>query len=125
MICCQNIWFHTDCKHIRQKMRGGVLRYINKVKSRHGIELPTTCGYQNCGEKRVLMLELCLLDLIFHYQYYTTYCIFFHWAFYHFTCLPILRGDIIRITNYDNDKYFTIAAWGESGGSRDAKVKEK
>ena len=31
---------------------GGVLRYINKVKSRHDIGIPTTCGYQNCAENR-------------------------------------------------------------------------
>ena len=30
---------------------GGVLRYINRAKSRHGIGLPTTCGYYNCGGK--------------------------------------------------------------------------
>ena len=30
---------------------GDVLRYINKVKSKHGIEIPRTCGYQHCGEK--------------------------------------------------------------------------
>ena len=50
---------------------------------------------------------------------------FFAWTFYHFTCLPILEGDIIRIANYDHDKYFTIAAWGESVGLWDEKVKGK
>ena len=33
------------------KNEGVVLRYINKVKYRHGIGLPTTFGYQYCGEK--------------------------------------------------------------------------
>ena len=28
---------------------------------------------------------------------------------------------MISITNYEYDKYFIIAAWGESGGSCDAK----
>ena len=46
---------------------GGVLRYINKVKSRHDIGLPTNCGYHHCGEKQVLILELCLFNLILHY----------------------------------------------------------
>ena len=32
---------------------------------------------------------------------------------------------IKRITKYDYDKYFSIYAWGKSGGSCDAKVKEK
>ena len=44
----------------------GVLRYINKVKSIHGIGLSTTCGYQSYGKKQVLMLELCFLNLILH-----------------------------------------------------------
>ena len=45
---------------------GGIMSYINKVKSRHGIGIPTTCGYPHGGEKYVLMLEICLLNLIFH-----------------------------------------------------------
>ena len=30
---------------------GIVLEYINRVKSRHGIWIPTTCVYQKCFEK--------------------------------------------------------------------------
>ena len=30
---------------------GDILRSINQMKSRHGTGLPTTCSYQNCGEK--------------------------------------------------------------------------
>ena len=71
------------------------------------------------------MLEICFLNFTLHYQYYTTYCIFFYRKFYHFTCLPILEVDIIRITKYDYDKSFSISAWGESGRSCDAKVKDK
>ena len=44
---------------------------------------------------------------------------------YDFTYLPILEGDIIRITNYEYDKYSSISAWGKPGGSCDEKVKEK
>ena len=43
---------------------------------------------------------------------------------FHFTFLPILEGDIVRISNYDYDKYFSIYAWGKSGGTCDIKVKE-
>ena len=43
---------------------------------------------------------------------------------FHFTFLPILEGDIVRISNYDYDKYFSIYAWGKSGGTCDTKVKE-
>ena len=32
---------------------------IDKVKSRHGIGIPKTYGCQYCGEKLVLMVELC------------------------------------------------------------------
>ena len=35
-----------------------------------------------------------------------------------------MEGDIVIIKNYDNDKYFSIAAWGKSGGTYDEKVKE-
>ena len=48
---------------------------------------------------------------------------FFAWKFYHFTCLNILEGAIIRITKYDHDRYFSISAWGKSVGSFDAKEK--
>ena len=50
---------------------------------------------------------------------------FFSWAFYHFTCLPILEGYIIIITNYEYDKYFSISTWGKSGASCDIKTKKK
>ena len=42
---------------------------------------------------------------------------FFAWNFYHFAYLPILEGGIVRISNYDYDKYFSIDAWVKSGGS--------
>ena len=75
--------------------------------------------------KRALMIEICLISLTLNYQSNKTYCIFFAWAFYHFTCFTVLEGDIVRIRNYDYDKYFKIAAWGKSGGTCDAKVKDK
>ena len=31
------------------KKEGVILRYMEKVKSRHGIGIPTTRGYQNYG----------------------------------------------------------------------------
>ena len=43
---------------------GGVLSYINRVESRYVIELQATCDDQNCGEKKVLMLRICLLNVI-------------------------------------------------------------
>ena len=49
----------------------------------------------------------------------------FFWNFNHFTFLPILEGAIIGITNHDYDKYFSIATWGKSDESCDAKEKEK
>ena len=50
-IFSENLVSHRLQTHSSIK-EGVVLRYINKVKSRHGIRLPKTCGYQNCGENR-------------------------------------------------------------------------
>ena len=50
-IFSENLVSHRLQAHSSIK-EGVVLRYINKVKSRHGIRLPKTCGYQNCGENR-------------------------------------------------------------------------
>ena len=36
-----------------------------------------------------------------------------------------MGGDIVRIKNYDYNKYFSIAAWGKSGRSCGAKLKER
>ena len=36
-----------------------------------------------------------------------------------------MEGDIVRMSKYDYDKYFSIAVWVKSGVSRGAKVKEK
>ena len=41
-------------------------------------------------------------------------------TFFHFTYLNILEGNIVRIYG----KYFSIAAWGKSGGYCDNKVAE-
>ena len=50
---------------------------------------------------------------------------YFACRFYHLICFTIPEGDIIRITNNDYDKYFSISEWRKSGGSCDAKVKVK
>ena len=64
------------------------------------------------------------LSNLFHYQYFTTYCITLFWTFYHFTCLYISEGYIIRISDYDCDIYLIIASWRKSVGSCDEKLKE-
>ena len=33
------------------KNEGVVLIYIDKIKSRHDVVLPKTCGYKHCGEQ--------------------------------------------------------------------------
>ena len=33
------------------------MKYKKKFKSKHGIGLPTTCGYQNYGEKKVFYVR--------------------------------------------------------------------
>ena len=59
------------------------------MKLIYGIVPPTTYVYHHCSEKQILMLDLCLLNLTFHCQYYTIYCIIFCLdilPFYHFAC---------------------------------------
>ena len=46
------------------------------MKYIHRIGLPPTCGYHNCCEKQVIMLDIYLLNLTLHYQYYKEYYIF-------------------------------------------------
>ena len=49
---------------------------------------------------------------------------YFNCTFYHFTCLIISKGDKIRITKYDYNKYFSIAVWVKPGEYYDIKEKE-
>ena len=100
-----------------------MLKNINKVKYRHCIGIPKTCGYQNCGGKtgfnvRAMFDQYYLALTVLHNILYNI----FAWKFYHFTSLPILEGDIIGITNYDYDKYLSISTWGKPGGSCDKKL---
>ena len=86
MIYYQKIWFHEYLYHIHKK-EGVALRYIENIKYINFIGLATPCVYHNCGEKKGFMLELCSINIIFYYQYYTTYCIlFFHGHFTIFSC---------------------------------------
>ena len=41
---------------------------------------------------------------------------FFAWTSFHLTCLPILEGAIISITNYDHDENFSIYVGGKLVG---------
>ena len=101
------------------------MRYINKVKYIHGVGLPTIFSYHNCGDKTCFIVRAMFAQYYFYYQYYTTYYIFFFMDILPFSCLPILEGDIVRIINYEYDKYFSIDAWRKSGGTCDTKVKVK
>ena len=102
------------------------MRYINKVKPRKGFGPPTTCGYQNCGEKTCFNVRA----MFAQYEFASTVLQnilhhFFAWEFCRFTCLPITKGCIVQITNHDYDKYFSISALEKSGGTCDPKVKGK
>ena len=97
-----------------------VLDYTKKVKSRHGIGLSTTNAHHNFGKKTVFTVRdmfdryyfsLPVLHNILHDLFART--------FHHFPCYPIMGGEIVRIEKYHHDKYFSIAAWGNSGGSFD------
>ena len=85
---------------------------MNDFKSRRGIRLPTICEDQNCGKEtgfcgRAMFVQynfaLPVLHNILHH--------FFACKFYHFTCLTVLEGDMVWITNYDYNKYFSISEW--------------
>ena len=113
---CQKVWFNHNFVNIIKKF-GIVLRYLNKVKSRHVIGLPTVCEYQHFDEKigynvRTMFVQsycsLLVLYNILHGE--------FVWKFYHFTCLHIMEGGIVHNRNKDHDKYLSIYVWGKSGG---------
>ena len=52
-------------------------------------------------------LKLPVLHRILHHL--------FAWKFYHFTCLAIMEGYIVKITEYEYDKYFSISEWKKPG----------
>ena len=94
------------------------------MKYKHDIGIPKTCGCQNYGEKAgfsvrdIFALSSFSLTVLYN-------VLQFFFRFYHFTCLTILKEDIVNIKNYDCGKYFSIAALGKSGRSCAAKMKEK
>ena len=125
MIYCHNIWFHQYFNQIHKK-GGIVLSYIKKVKFRHVIKLTTTCGYKNCDEQRGFNVRYTFAKYYFALPVlHNILNHFFAWTFYHFTCLRKMKGDIVWMTNYDYDKYFSISARGKSDGLCDEKFKEK
>ena len=88
-----------------------VSRYINKIKLRHGIGLPTTCGYHHCEKEGLDVRALFDKSYFALPVNHNTLHHFFAWKFYRLTLFPILEGETIRITNHDHDKYFGIASW--------------
>ena len=83
------------------------MRYTKKVKYRHVIGTPATCGYQHFFEKsgfndRAIFAQSyfvlpVLHNILHHYS---------QWMFYHFT-------------------FSSLSAWGKSYGTCEAKAKEK
>ena len=99
------------------------MSYIKKVKYRHGIGIPATCRYHNCGDKIGLKFKDMFDQSFFEFTVLHIIYIFLC-TFYHFTCLPIIIGDIMSIKNFDYDEYFSITALGKSGVTCDAKLRE-
>ena len=50
---------------------------------------------------------------------------YFAMKFYNFAFLPVLEVDIVWITNYEYDKYFSMATYLKLGGTFDSKVRVK
>ena len=104
------------------KNEGGVLGYTKgKIKTRHwntnNLWLSSLWWKTGFNDRDIFVqyyFSLPLLHNILHH---------FYWKLHHLNCLPILEGDIIRITNYEYDQYFSIYAWWKLGVSCDAKVK--
>ena len=85
--------------------------YIRKVKFIHYIGLPTTCGYQYCGDKTGFNVRA-MFD-----QYYFALPVL-HNIVHIFFCMSILPFYMFAYSgsrysmaeNYDCDKYFSIYA---------------
>ena len=98
--------------------------YCKNIHSTTGLALPTTCGYQLCGNvphgfKPVPTFAVCGFATII------THDIVHHFhgsAFPHFTPVPILVSkNSVRVNNINCQNPFFVVAWGRSGGSRQAR----
>ena len=99
--------------------------YIETIKEKIGVGLPTTCGYnfsQPNQDSTIFAHFLCwdfltsITDHTFHH--------FYGWSFPHCTTVPMqLTDNIVRVTNSNIplDKCIYVGAWGRSGGSPEAR----
>ena len=94
------------------------------MKSRHGIGLPTSCGYQHCDKKTDFNARDMFAQSWFALPVLHKYLHLFFPGDFIISPVCLFLKDIISITNYDYDRYFSISAWGKLGGSCEAKVKE-
>ena len=110
MISCKKIWFHPYCKHIHKKGGRGIQIRRN---------IYTSLDSQQLGVIKIVKKTGFNVRATFDQSYFAPPVLhnilhhFFAWKIYYFTCLTTPKGDIILITNYDNYKYFSIAAWGK------------
>ena len=74
------------------------MRYINKVKSRHGIGIPAVCGYQNFGEKIVFNVRAMFSQSYFFFP--ILYNILYNCLNGHFNILPFLYTESRYSTDY-------------------------
>ena len=65
------------------KNEEAVLGYINKVKYRHGIGIPTTCGYHYCGKKGFNVIAMFDQTYFALPVNHSTLHHLFAWTFYH------------------------------------------
>ena len=80
------------------KKEGNVLSYTNMVKYRHGIRIPTACGYHICGGKNGFNVKYMFAQSYFALP--VIHSILHHFLLgilANFTCLTILDGCIIKI----------------------------
>ena len=81
--------------------------------------------YQHCGEETGFNVRSMIA------QYYSVLPILHSilqkksWKLQYFTCLSILKVEIVQIKNYDCVEYFSIVSFGKSCGSCGAKLGKK
>ena len=94
------------------------------MKSRNGFGLPKYFGYHSYGKKKFYFRAMFAQSYFALPVNHNTLHHCFAWTFDHFTSLPILEGAIIRKSNYEYNKYFSIYTRRKSGVAYDRKIEK-
>ena len=112
-----------DMQNLNKLKQGSVTDYINRIQARYGIGIPTTCGYQYCGDTTDMHIEAMFAVLIFAQDIvHNSVHHFLAWTFPHFTPVVRVDSDLIYVFNNNTDIDFILAAWGTSGGNEESRM---